>query len=70
MTKADFGGIGSDEHRTATGTAALEWRPATHFSLGAGYGFLYLRVEGDILSKPVFLKQTLHGPLLSLGIPF
>ena len=70
MTKADFGGIGSDEHRTATGTAALEWRPATHFSLGGGYGFLYLRVDGKILSKPVFLKQTLHGPIVSLGIPF
>ena len=51
-------------------TASLEWKPISHLSLGAGWGWAYIRADGTILTKPVHLTQTLNGPLLSLGIPF
>jgi len=66
----DYGGIGSDEHSTATLTGRLEWQPAAHFSLTVGYGYLRLRAEGTLVNKPIELKQTLHGPIIGIGIPF
>jgi len=56
--------------RSATATANLEWKPAAHLAVGAGYGMLYLRADGTILDKPVHFSQTLHGPILTVGIPF
>jgi hypothetical protein len=70
MTHADIGGIGQDGHRTATATARIEWKPIGHLALGGGWGWLYLRADGTILTKPVHLQQTLKGPILTLGIPF
>jgi hypothetical protein len=35
-----------------------------------GYGFLYLSADGEIRTKAVHLSQTLHGPMVGIGIPF
>jgi hypothetical protein len=65
----DYTGFG-DNATTVNGSARLEWRPIRHFALTAGYGFSTLRIDGDIRSKPIHLKYTLHGPILGIGIPF
>ncbi len=67
---ADAGGLGITSNWTAVGTGRFEWQPARHFELTLGYGFLYFSGGGDILSKPVHLTQTLHGPIIGIGIPF
>lgn len=70
LVHGDYGGIGSDTHSTATLTARIEWQPAAHFSLTGGYGYLRLTADGTIGSKAIELKQTLHGPIIGIGIPF
>jgi hypothetical protein len=60
----------SSPFSTVTGTARLEWRPISHLAVTAGYGFTRLKYEDTILSRDVSFKQTLHGPLLGIGIPF
>jgi hypothetical protein len=66
----DYGGIGSDTHSTSTVTARIEWQPVAHFSLTGGYGYLRLTADGTVLTRPISLKQTLHGPIIGIGIPF
>jgi hypothetical protein len=68
--QGDYGGLGSDTHSTSTLTARVEWQPAAHFSLTGGYGYLRLSADGTLLTKPIALKQTLHGPIIGIGIPF
>jgi hypothetical protein len=69
-THADYGGLGSDGHSTVAATGRIEWRPAKHFSLTGGYGFLNITADGTLLGEPIRLDQTLHGPIVGLGIPF
>ena len=69
MAQGDFGGFGNDT-RTGELTFAAEWKPASHFLLGGGYGFMRVRADGTIRNKAVHLRQTLQGPILSIGIPF
>ncbi len=70
FTRADVGWSTDDSSRTGAATASIEWKPISHISLGAGWGWTYLRVDGTVLTKDVHLSQTLNGPLLTLGIPF
>lgn len=70
FTQAHIGGIGDDAHRSAAATANIEWMPLNHLSVGGGYGLLYLKADGTIVTKPVHFSQTLHGPMLTIGIPF
>ncbi len=70
MIHADVGGLGDDNHRSVALKALIEWKPIAHFSLGGGWGVLYLRADGQVRTQPVHLQQTLNGPTLTLGIPF
>jgi hypothetical protein len=70
LAQADFGGIGSESYRTAAAKAQVEWKPLAHLSIGAGYGFLYLRADGTLRANPIHIEQTLHGPMMTIGIVF
>ena len=71
FTQADVGFTTDDSSRSSAVTASLEWKPLGHLSLGGGWGWTYLRVDGTIVTgKDVHFSQTLNGPLLTLGIPF
>ena len=39
-------------------------------TLGGGWGWTYLRMDGAILNKDIHLSQTLNGPIFTVGIPF
>jgi hypothetical protein len=65
----DYTGFGGDA-TTVNGNARLEWRPIKFLALTAGYGFSTLRIDGEVGSKPIHLKYTLHGPIVGFGIPF
>jgi hypothetical protein len=70
FTQTDIGWSADDSSRSGAATASIEWKPFSHVSLGGGWGWTYLRVDGAILSKPVHLSQTLNGPIVTVGIPF
>jgi hypothetical protein len=70
FTQADLGFSTDNSSRSGEATASIEWKPISHLSLGAGWGWMYVRADGTILTRPVHLSQTLNGPILTLGIPF
>ena len=70
LVRADYGGVGSDNHSTYTANANVEWQPLSHLAVNVGYGLLAIKVDGTVLQKPIHLDQTLHGPIVGIGIPF
>ncbi len=70
LVRGDYGGVGSDNHSTYTANASLEWHPLSHLAVNLGYGLLAIKVDGTVLQKPIHLDQTLHGPIVGIGIPF
>jgi hypothetical protein len=73
FTQADIGFSTDNSSRSGSATAIIEWKPISHLSLGAGWGWIYLRVDGTlgrVVTKDIHLSQTLNGPMLTLGIPF
>ena len=55
FTQADVGFSTDDSSRTGAATASVEWKPISHMSLGAGWGWTYVRVSGTILTRDVRL---------------
>ena len=70
LARADYGGVGANNHSTYTANATLEWQPLQHLVVDLGYGFFQATVDGTLVQKPIHLKQTLHGPIVGIGIPF
>jgi hypothetical protein len=70
VTRADYGGLGADALSTFNANASIEWHPASHFALNLGYGMFKLDLDGMIRNRPIHLDQTLHGPIIGIGIPF
>jgi hypothetical protein len=70
IAHADYGGLEANNHSTISANASVQWKPASHLVLNLGYGLLKLTVDGNVLLKPIHLDQTLHGPVIGIGIPF
>ena len=70
LAQADIGFSTDNSSRSGSATATVEWKPISHLSLGAGWGWAYIRADGTLLTKDVHFSQTLNGPMLTLGIPF
>ena len=70
LAKADYGGVGADDHSSYSANAALEWQPLRHLVVDLGYGFFQITVDGTLTQKPIHLEQTTHGPIIGIGIPF
>ncbi len=66
----DWGGLGVHNADTVNGEARIEWRPITHLAITGGYGFGKVTIDDTIRNRPIHLSQTLHGPVLGIGIPF
>ena len=61
-------GVGADVD-IATGVR-LDWKPATHFGLAAGYNLLYLKFSNTVGDRTFTAKQTMHGPAFGIGLYF
>ena len=61
-------GVGSDVD--LSGVFRIDWKPLRHFGLTAGYNYLYFKVEDDVRNRTFTVKQTLHGPILGIGLYF
>lgn len=75
-TKLEFhgtfegGGFGVGSDSDFSGSLRLDWKPAAHFGLTGGYNYLYFKVSDEVLGKTFIAKQTMHGPLVGIGLYF
>jgi hypothetical protein len=69
-TTFEGGGFGVGADIELAGTFRVDWKPVTHFGLTAGYSFLYFKVEDELRNRTFTVKQTLHGPILGIGLYF
>ena len=53
-----------------SGTAVLEWRPAEHFGVGAGYAWFDVNVDVDNTNTRDTYDFTLQGPVLFVSAGF
>ena len=61
-------GVGADSDVAAA--FRLDWKPTSHFGFTGGYTFLYLKVTDEALGQTFTAKQTLHGPIVGIGLYF
>jgi hypothetical protein len=69
------GGFGVGTDADASGEGTLAWRFIRHAELRLGYGFFYYKqtiadVNIGSFQRTFVSSQTLHGPLLGIGIVF
>jgi hypothetical protein len=60
-------GVGADVDLGGSVRADMKFK---HVGLTFGYGVLYLKLSDTVLQRTFEIKQTLHGPLLGLGLYF
>lgn len=61
-------GVGSDVDISSS--VRLDWKPATHFGITAGYNLLYFKLSNTVADRTFTAKQTLHGPTVGIGFYF
>ena len=66
--EADVFGAGADEDVSAG--VRIDWKPIPHFGVAFGYGGIYLKITNTVLGQTFTAEQTLHGPILGVGIYF
>lgn len=66
--RTDYGG--TEHTATSTVQGRVKGRLLSHLSVTAGYPRFHVRPDGTIAAKPITLRQTLHGPIVGIGIPF
>ncbi len=61
-------GVGSDVDISTA--VRLDWKPTTHFGIAAGYSLLYFKLSHTVGDRTFTAKQTLHGPVVGIGLYF
>ena len=64
------GGFGVGADVDLVGSVRTDFKIATHVGLTFGYTVLYLKLSHTVLQRTLEVKQTLHGPVVGLGIYF
>ena len=59
-------GVGADVDVSSSVRADLEL--GAHLGLTAGYSLLYLKLSDTVGGRTLQVKQTMHGPIVGLGI--
>jgi hypothetical protein len=61
-------GVGADQEYGVMGR--LDWKPFRHFGLTAGYNFLHLRLTDTLRDREFKVRQSVHGPVVGIGLYF
>jgi hypothetical protein len=64
------GGFGVGADVDFGGSVRADVKLATHVGLTLGYAGLYLKLSDTVLQRTFEVKQTLHGPVVGLGLYF
>jgi hypothetical protein len=66
----EYGGFGVGSDVDLAAGFRLDWKMVSHFGFTAGYQVLYLKVTDDAGGREFGVKQTLHGPIVGIGLYF
>lgn len=61
-------GVGTDAEFAAG--FRLDWKPWTHVGLTGGYHYLYFTLSDERANRTFTVEQTLHGPVVGIGLYF
>jgi hypothetical protein len=64
------GGFGVGADVDLAGTFRADMQLARHVGLNLGYSVLYLKLSDTALQRTFEVKQTLHGPIVGVGLYF
>ena len=64
------GGFGVGADVDISTAVRFDWKPATHFGITGGYSLLYFTLSNTVLDRKFTAKQTLHGPVIGIGLYF
>jgi hypothetical protein len=64
------GGFGAGADVDISTGLRADWKPATHFGITAGYSLLYLKFSHTLADRTFEAKQTMHGPIVGIGLYF
>ena len=64
------GGFGVGTDVEYAGAFRLDWKPLSHFGLTGGYHYLYFKLSDERANRTFTVKQTLHGPVVGIGLYF
>jgi hypothetical protein len=64
------GGFGVGADSDLGGTFRVDLKPIEHFGITAGYSFLKFKISHEAAGQTFVAKQTLHGPVVGLGLYF
>jgi hypothetical protein len=61
-------GVGADEDYSLMGR--VDWKPIRHFGVTAGYNYLHLKIVDTRFERTLRVKQSVHGPIIGIGLYF
>jgi hypothetical protein len=61
-------GVGADQDYGVM--ARVDWKLFRHFGLAAGYNYLYLKLSDTVRGREITAKQSVHGPVVGIGVYF
>ncbi len=64
------GGFGVGTDVELNGSFRADWKPVRHFGLTAGYNLLYFKLTNTVLNRDFTVTQTVHGPIVGIGLYF
>ena len=64
------GGFGVGADSDIGGTFRVDLKPVSWFGVTGGYSFLKFKISEDVANKTFVAKQTLHGPVVGVGLYF
>jgi hypothetical protein len=52
------------------GGIRFDWKPIPHFGVAFGYAGIVLKISNTVQSKTFRVEQSLHGPIVGIGLYF
>jgi hypothetical protein len=64
------GGFGAGADVDLSAAIKADWKPTAHFGITGGYNLLYLKFSNTVADRTFTAKQTIHGPIVGIGLYF
>src|SRR5215213_1456879 len=61
-------GVGADQEYGLMGR--VDWKPISHFGVTGGYNFLHMKFTDTLAGREFKVRQSVHGPVVGIGLYF